>query len=129
MFSSNQIFEITGDNIDEEALKKVVTALVEGFDFKPDCYLIDEENNLCFHSYMSSGSSATQIQKEEQNAEFLFQLIKLYQNMSAYKTALQKESRNYGGDGSSYPGWKIIVDNSQLHDIVKVSPFWCFYHK
>lgn len=129
MFSCNQILEITGDNIDEEALKSAVSMLVDGFGFKPDCYLIDEDNNLCFHSYMSSGSSAIPIQKEEQNVEFLFQLIKLYQNMSAYKAGLQKENRNYGGDGSSYPGWKLTFDNSQLHDIIKVSPFWCFYHK
>ena len=129
MFSSNQVFEVTGDNIDENALKSVISVLVDGFDFKPDCYLIDEDNNLCLYSYASSSNSATPIKKEEQNSEFLFQLVKLYQNMSSYKTALNKENRNCGGDGSSYPGWKITVDNSQLFDIVKVSPFWCFYHK
>ena len=131
MFCSNQQFSISGDKIDIKSLKSSISAIIEGFEFKPRFYRI-EETCLCFYQYTPDNTEGViEISKEDLTTEYYLSIIQLYFSSHKYKEALNHKTFNEfaNADGSSYAGWQIKVDNKGFGHKLMITPFWCFYHK
>ena len=126
MFSSNQNFVLTGDNLDENALKYALKLIIDGYEVIPRAIKYSEDGNMYLYEHKST--SAEEIDELEQNTEYLSQLIKLYLCSAKYKKAILNE-RKESFDGSYYEGWKMELTHEGFSNVIKISPFWCFYHK
>lgn len=135
MFTSNQEFVVTGSNSDLPALKKTVELLIDGFDFKPRHYYVNNVGQAIFYEYLSdtektkvNKSKFMDIDPNDINPEYITQLILLYINSHSYQEALKKVERE-DGDGSHRSGWRISIDSYSVFNMIKIEPFMAFYAK
>lgn len=129
MFYSNQIFSLSGDKRDEDALRKAVELLVYGYDFSPRAVRHGDDGCLYLYEHKPSYLTNGELEELEQNVEYITQLIKLHFLSANYQKAIQKVVCNSGGDGSIHEGWTMELTHENLTKVIKIAPFWCFAHK
>ena len=134
MFTSNQKFRITGDNLKnlEEALKCILyfnNSKIEGYSF--------DEDGMILHQWKSKKIEMTEIPIEEiGNYEYLFLLIQQYLVSTKYNNLLKLTKNIYeNADGGCRRGWEIGAYKEELNKYddwskcIYIKPFWTYYSK
>lgn len=129
MFYSNQVFNLSGDRYDEDALRKAIELLIDGYNFYPRAVRHGDDGNLYLYEHKPSYLTNGELDDLEQNVEYIVQLIKLYFCSANYKKAVKKVVCNAGGDGSIDEGWTMELTHEDFTKVIKIAPFWCFAHK
>ncbi len=129
MFSSNQVFSISG-NLNQLSIIMKIFELLDSFNVSFDSYSYLEDGSLCFYNYGKDKQNAVSIERIDREPSYYHALVSLYLVSGRYKEAMLKTYNDCAGlDGSSHKGWKISVSNDGFSKKLVVEPYWCFYHK
>ena len=129
MFSSNQIFSISGNLNQTDSIKKIFE-LLESFDISFDSYCYLDDGRLCFYNYGKNKENVISIDRIDREPSYYNALVSLYLVSGKYKEAMLKTYNDCVGlDGSSQKGWKIFVSDEGFSKKLVIEPYWCFYCK
>lgn len=127
MFSSNQIFKVSGD--DDELLKDILKIFIKEFKHIQGYDISDE--GLILYKYAKENNII--ISKEDSdNLEYIFNIVKLYLSSSHFRKLrpINDSDRVLTYDGSTHEGWIIELDNKYYTgDKVIIKPYVAFYAK
>lgn len=127
MFSSNQIFKVSGT--DDELLKDILKIFIKEFKHIEGYEICDY--GLELHKYAKEND--TIIPKEDSgNLEYIFNIVKLYLSSSHFRKLkpINGSDEVLTYDGSTYEGWIIELDNKHYTgDKVIVRQYVAFYSK
>ena len=88
MFCSNQVFTVCGDKNNIKALESSIRTIINGFEFRPRFYKI-EESGLSFYQYNPDKEGIIEISKEDLIPEYYLSIIQLYFNSHNYRECLR----------------------------------------
>lgn len=131
MFASNSEIIITGDSKIEEQITSALSLIINGFNFQPVGFQMLPDGRAVLYERMPntlSQSGIMEITKEDCKVSYLVALLQLHFSSSNYKRAMLSIPQ-CEGDGSSYMGWRISLDNYNIDDKIIIEPWWAFYHK
>ena len=127
MFSSNQIFKVSGD--DDELLKDILKIFIKEFK-RIEGYCICDYG-LELHEYAKEND--TIIPKEDSgNLEYIFNIVKLYLSSSHFRKLkpINGSDSVLTYDGLTREGWIIELDNRHYTgDKVIIRQYVAFYAK
>lgn len=127
LFSSNQVFKVSGNNTDFKALTGVIRLLMEDFKVIFKSYMICK-GGLLFS--VRKEVDYTEIDPDDsRSVDYIVRLIDLYLHSNVYRKSKEEKCKDIFGDGSVEDGWEISVCSETFNSVVKVVPFKCFYHK
>jgi hypothetical protein len=133
MFSSNQMFLISGDN--DNNLRMALQCALGIMDDYIRGYIYDENHGLllCSSSWViEHNAKIIKIDTDEVgNFKYIYNMIKLYLCSKKYKDLLYKIGCNEHGDGSAYEGWIMgSCKESGIYDFsLFIKPFYAYYAK
>ncbi len=126
MFSSNQIFNITGDQ--EGQLKAAIQCVMQFLNAKEMRFYKVQNGYMLFSEYGTEGKNGFQPIPISGDVDMVTMLAQKF-----LKTPEAKETiRDYDfGDGSTYKGWELFIpeDYNGFHDVFAIRPYTTFYHK
>ena len=141
MFSSNQLFEVTGDN--EAALREVLAFVIpmngtiRSYRLAANAILVFGRDAGCrgYTDYPMdvTAEKATEIAMAHLRSA---EVLKVYQHMEQLDDHMDGSCRR--GWRVFYPGWRGYndgyndIDKSSSPDqaaLIAIAPFWTFYHK
>lgn len=126
MFSSNQIFNITGDK--ESQLKVAIHCAMQFLDAKEMRYYKVQNGYIMFTEYGTEEKNGLQRIPISGDTDMVAMMAQKF-----LKTPDAKESLNaYDfGDGSTYKGWELFIpeDYYGIGDAFAIRPYTTFYHK
>lgn len=127
MFSSNQIFKVSGD--DDELLKDILKIFIKEFK-RIEGYCICDYG-LELHEYAKENDTIIP-EDDRRNLEYIFNIVKLYLSSSHFRKLrpINDSDRVLTYDGSTHEGWIIELDNKHYTgDKVIIKPYVAFYAK
>jgi hypothetical protein len=143
MFSSNQIFEITGDNKSDlrEVLELALNLDGNLYDndnrniTKVRGYMIDPQYGIAF-SWSKEASGFTDYPMPV-TLDLLVELVVNYLDSKEAQEIYSKDDSYTGGDGSDKKGWRVYNPNwkqkgnplSNFYSMIAICPHWTYYAK